>query len=71
MSDCQWERFKATAAPMASQQRQVKLCTCKLCRLSRTVANLHKRGSAAIIERQKVLAWQPEPEPEKSEDVAS
>lgn len=71
MSDCQWERFKATAAPMASQQRQVQVCSCNPCRNARllSVAKMPKPFGvkSATAERLDVLAWSPEPPPSEDE----
>lgn len=43
MSDCEWERGKAAAAP--------------ICRVARTATN--QRELQSIAERQEVLAWKP------------
>lgn len=73
MTDCQWERFRATRAPMHSQQRQIGLCPCQLCRLVKQHQNITKlidrRGKldekqTGLIERRAVLQWKPEPPPE-------
>lgn len=58
MSDCLWERSSATGS-MTVQRQQATLCACRFCALARTFPNLHKRGSPAIVERQRALAWQP------------
>lgn len=70
MADCQWERFKATRAPMHSQQRQIGLCQCSPCQSARTV-NAAKMTGAAMLKlkpstkaRLDVLKWKPEPPPE-------
>lgn len=70
MTDCQWERFKATRAPMHSQQRQVLLCTCTPCRNARLMSSaVVAKGRSVKLqpktaERLAVLSWKPEPPPD-------
>lgn len=72
MTDCKWERFKATRAPMLSQQQQIQLCRCKLCELARLFPNLHKRSQTPGVKaRHDVLAWKPEPPKETGDDGAA
>lgn len=72
---CHYERFKTTAAPIASRQRSLLLCQCLRCtaaRASHAIAKtnaLFKPAKAEIAERLAVLRWRPEPEPEP-EDAA-
>lgn len=62
---CQWERYKATRAPMPSQQQQVFLCQCTACRNATLLfdATISKAAGIkpATAERLAVLQWKPEP----------
>ncbi len=69
---CNYEAYKATAAPIASCQRQVRFCPCLRCtaaRASHAVArsnHLFRPIKAEVSERLEVLRWRPEPDPDEA-----
>lgn len=72
MTDCVWERFKQTRAPMASQQQQLRLCSCAKCDGARRVAmTLGSSPRKDISARLAVLAWKPEPPPGSDADLGA
>lgn len=72
LTNCVWERFRATAAPMASQQQQLRLCNCNKCDGARRVAlALGTTNRKDIAARLAVLAWKPEPPPGSDADLGA